>query len=180
MNQLLMNGIDVTGDLLSFAQDLVRIKSYSGQEEQAARFIALKMKALGFDDVQIDRFGNVLGRVGGGERAILFDSHTDTVEVTDEALWSIPPFSGEIRDGCLWGRGSVDMKSGLAASIFAAAIASSQGLLAGKTVFVSGTVDEENCDGEGLKHMLAEARIRPDFAIICEPSGNRIATGHKG
>lgn len=94
MNQLLMNGINMTGDLLAFAQDLVRIKSYSGQEEQAARFIASKMKVLGFDDVRIDRFGNVLGRVGGGERAILFDSHTDTVEVTDEALWQIPPFSG--------------------------------------------------------------------------------------
>ena len=138
------------------------------------------MRALGFDEVQIDRFGNVLGRVGSGERAILFDSHTDTVEVTDEAQWQIPPFSGEIRDGYLWGRGSVDMKSGLAASIYAAAIARSQGLLAGKTVFVSGTVDEENCDGEGLKHMLAEAHLRPDFAIICEPSGNSIATGHKG
>jgi putative selenium metabolism hydrolase len=180
MNQLLMNGINMTGDLLAFAQDLVRIKSYSGQEEQAARFIASKMKVLGFDDVRIDRFGNVLGRVGGGERAILFDSHTDTVEVTDEALWQIPPFSGEIRDGYLWGRGSADMKSGLAASVYAAAIARSQSLLAGKTVFVSGTVDEENCDGEGLKHMLAEAHLRPDFAIICEPSGNSIATGHKG
>lgn len=180
MNQLLINGINVAGDLLRFAQDLVRIKSYSGQEEQVARFIAAKMKALGFDEVSIDRFGNVLGRVGGGERAILFDSHTDTVEVTDEAQWQISPFSGEIRDGYLWGRGSVDMKSGLAASVYAAAIARSQGLLAGKTVFVSGTVDEENCDGEGLKHMLAEAHLRPDFAIICEPSGNSIATGHKG
>ena len=180
MNQLLMNGIDVTGDLLSFAQNLVRIKSYSGQEEQVARFIASKMRVLGFEEVQIDRFGNVLGRVGGGERAILFDSHTDTVEVTDEAQWQIPPFSGEIRDGYLWGRGSVDMKSGLAASVYAAAIARSQGLLAGKTVYVSGTVDEENCDGEGLKHMLAEAHLRPDFAIICEPSNNTIATGHKG
>ena len=180
MNQLLMNGIDVTGDLLSFAQNLVRIKSYSGQEEQVARFIASKMRALDFDEVRIDRFGNVVGRVGGGERAILFDSHTDTVEVTDEAQWQIPPFSGEIRDGYLWGRGSVDMKSGLAASVYAAAIASSQGLLNGKTVYVSGTVDEENCDGEGLKHMLAEAHLRPDFAIICEPSGNSIATGHKG
>ena len=55
-------------DLLSFAQDLVRIKSYSGQEEQIARFIAAKMEALGFDEVKIDRFGNVLGRVGSGAK----------------------------------------------------------------------------------------------------------------
>ena len=46
----------------------------------------------------------------------------------DEDLWEVPPFSGEIVDGYLWGRGSVDMKSGVAASIYAAAVAKSQGL----------------------------------------------------
>jgi len=180
MRKLLLNGLDVADDLLAFAQDLVRIKSPSGQEEGVARFIASKMEALCFDEVKIDRFGNVLGRFGSGDRIILFDSHTDTVSVTDEDLWKVPPFSGEIRDVYLWGRGSVDMKSGLAASIYAAAIARSQGLLSGKTVYVSGTVDEEYCDGEGLKHMLEECHVSPDFAVICEPSANTIVTGHKG
>jgi putative selenium metabolism hydrolase len=180
MNQLILNGSDVTVDLLRFAKELVQIKSYSGQEEQVAGCIARKMGALGFDEVAIDRYGNALGRVGDGEQIILFDAHTDTVAVTDAEMWSISPFSGEIRDGFLWGRGSVDMKSGLAASMYAAAIAKSQGLLEGKTAYVSATVDEENCDGEGLKHLLAERQLRPDFAIICEPSGNTIATGHKG
>ena len=125
--------MDLDNDLLAFAQDLVRIKSYSGQEEQIARFIASRMETLGFDEVRIDRYGNVLGRVGNGERVILFDSHSDTVSVTDEDQWDIPPFSGEIVNGYLWGRGSVDMKSGLAASIYAAVIAKSQGQLSGKT-----------------------------------------------
>jgi putative selenium metabolism hydrolase len=138
------------------------------------------MEALGFDEVRIDRYGNVLGRVGDGERAILFDSHMDTVSVTDEDQWDAPPFSGEIVDGYLWGRGSVDMKSGLAASIVAAALAKSQGLLSGKTVYVSCTVDEEYCDGEGLKHALEEGNVRPDYAVVCEPSANQISTGHKG
>ena len=172
--------MDMTNDLLAFAQDLVRIKSYSGQEEQIARFIASRMETLGFDEVRIDRYGNVLGRVGSGDRIILFDSHSDTVSVTDEDQWDVPPFSGEIVDGYLWGRGSVDMKSGLAASIYAAVIAKSQGQLSGKTVYVSCTVDEEYCDGEGLKHMLEESNVRPNYAIICEPSANTIATGHKG
>jgi putative selenium metabolism hydrolase len=175
-----MKGIDMADDLLGFARELVRIKSYSGQEEQIARFIAAKMSALGFDEVKIDRYGNVLGRVGDGGRVILFDSHTDTVTVTDEELWQVPPFSGEIVDGYLWGRGSVDMKSGLAASIYAAAAAKRQGMLSGKTVYVSCTVDEEYCDGEGLKHVLEACSARPDFAVICEPSANQIATGHKG
>ena len=180
MNQLWMDGRDVSPDLLSFTQELVRIQSYSGEEEQLAHCIAAKMEALGYDEVQIDRFGNVIGRVGDGEKTILFDSHTDTVKVWDPEAWDVPPFSGEIRDGFLWGRGSVDMKSGLAASVYAAVLARSQGLLDGKTVYVTCTVYEEYCDGEGLKQVLAERGLRPDFAIVCEPSSNVIVTGHKG
>jgi putative selenium metabolism hydrolase len=180
MSDLLINGVDVSGDLLAFASDLVRIKSYSGEEEQIAPFIAARMESLGYDEVKIDRFGNVLGRIGNGDKVILFDSHTDTVKVDDEDLWDVSPFSGEIVDGYLWGRGSVDMKSSIAASVYAAAIAKNKGLASGKTVYVSCTVFEEDCDGEGLKHMLAECNIRPDYAVICEPSSNIISTGHKG
>jgi putative selenium metabolism hydrolase len=177
-----MDGFDMAddGDLLSFAQQLVRIRSFSGAEEEIARFIEGKMQALGYDEVKIDRYGNVVGRVGAGERTILFDSHSDTVQVTDAEQWRVAPFSGEIVDGQLWGRGSVDMKAGLAASIYAAAQAKRQGLLDGKRVYVSATVDEEYCDGEGLGHLLAECKIKPDYAVVCEPSGNLIATGHKG
>ncbi len=180
MHNLIIHGQEVTNDLLAFTQALIRTQSYSGQEGPAARLVAEQMKALGFDDVKIDRYGNVVGRVGEGERVILFDSHTDTVAVNDAELWSAPPFSGEIRDGYVWGRGSVDMKSGLAASIYAAAIAKNQGLLNGKTVYVTGTVAEEDCDGEGLQHALAEGSLHPDYAVICEPSSNTIITGHKG
>ncbi|MBN1535724.1 MAG: YgeY family selenium metabolism-linked hydrolase [Anaerolineales bacterium] len=180
MRNLIMNGSNVTDDLLAFAQDLVRINSLSGQEGPAAKLVASKMESLGYDDVQIDRYGNVLGRVGNGERSLLFDSHSDVVDVTDEEQWEIPPFSGVIIDGFLHGRGSVDMKSGTAASVYAAAMAKSQGLLSGKTVYVSCTVDEECCDGEGLKHLLEERQLKPDFAVICEPSANVITTGHKG
>ena len=177
---LTLNGASASPHLLAFAQDLVRTRSYSGQEEAAARLIAAKMEALGYDEVAIDRWGNVLGRVGHGPRTILFDSHTDTVAVHDAGEWAVPPFGGEILDGWLWGRGSVDMKSGLAASVYAAALAKNQGLLGGKSVYVTGTVFEEDCDGEGLKRLLADRRLRPDYAVICEPSSNRIATGHKG
>ncbi|HWQ08531.1 MAG TPA: M20/M25/M40 family metallo-hydrolase, partial [Holophaga sp.] len=106
--------------------------------------------------------------------------HLDTVAVDDEELWAVPPFSGAIQDGFLWGRGSVDMKSGAAASIYAGAIAKRRGLAAGQTLYVSCTVFEEDCDGENLKHLFREAGIRPDFMVICEPSANRITMGHKG
>lgn len=180
MNKLEIVGKDIRKDLQLFAQELVRIKSTSGNEETIIRFIASKMKALGYDEVVIDGFGNVVGRVGSGEKAVMFDSHVDTVEVKDAELWKVPPFSGEIIDGWLWGRGSVDMKSGAAASIYAAAVAKSQGLLEGKRVYVSCTIFEEDCDGENLKHMFKELQFRPDFFVTCEPSGNIITTGHKG
>lgn len=180
MTTLTINGRDVSADLLAFAQELVRIQSYSGEEAQVTRCIAAKMQALGYDEVRIDSWGNVVGRIGAGEKVILFDSHTDTVKVFDEELWAVPPFSAEIVDGYLWGRGSVDMKSGAAASVFAPVIARDLGLLAGKTVYVSCSVYEEYCDGEALKQILGGLTTRPAYAIICEPSFNTITTGHKG
>src|SRR5215203_5015359 len=122
MNRLDLLTLELEKELLEFAQSLVRIRSYSGQEEPIIKFIEQKMIAVGYDEVIIDSMGNLLGRIGDGERSILFDSHVDTVEVKDEAQWDVPPFSGEIIDGRLHGRGSVDMKSSVAASIYAGAI----------------------------------------------------------
>lgn len=167
-------------ELINFTQKLVQIKSYSGEEGEVIRYIAEKMKALDFDDVTIDRYGTVFGRVGQGDTVILFDSHVDTVQVLDADQWEVPPFSGEVKDGFLWGRGSVDMKAGAAASVFAAATAKHKGWLDGKTVYVSCSTFEEDCDGEALKQVLVGIGKRPDYAVICEPSANLIATGHKG
>jgi putative selenium metabolism hydrolase len=166
--------------LIQFTQDLIRIKSLSGQEEEVIRFIEQKMKSLGYEEVAIDSMGNLLGRIGNGEKSILFDSHVDTVEVNDEDEWDVPPFSGEIRGGRLYGRGSVDMKSSVAASIYAGAIAKEQGFTMDKTVYVSCTVFEEDCDGENLKHLFQERNLKPGYVVICEPSNNQISLGHKG
>jgi putative selenium metabolism hydrolase len=124
--------------------------------------------------------GNVLGRIGNGQKAIMFDSHVDTVEVNDGGKWDVPPFSGNIVDGFLYGRGSVDMKSGAAASIYAGAIAQNLGFDSGKTVYVSCSVFEEDCDGENLKNLFKELNFKPDYVVICEPSDNKISLGHKG
>jgi putative selenium metabolism hydrolase len=170
----------VRTELLAFAADLVRIRSYSGHEEEIVRFIAGHMRQLGFADVRIDGFGNVVGRLGEGPRSIMFDSHIDTVEVLDADQWEQPPFGGLIVDGNLWGRGSVDMKSGAAASIYAATLAHKLGYTEGKTVWVTCTALEEDCDGENLAHMFRELSLRPDLFVTCEPSSNVITTGHKG
>ena len=180
MHNLVSLTPDLQKDLIQFTQELVRIQSFSGQEEQIIHFIAKKMQSLGYDEVRIDSMGNLIGRIGDGVQSILFDSHVDTVAVNDAPLWDVPPFSGAVEDGRLYGRGSVDMKSGAAASIYAGALAKNTGLADGKTIYVSCTVFEEDCDGENLKHLFAELNLRPDYAVICEPSNNQIALGHKG
>lgn len=167
-------------EILEFAQTLIRIKSYSGQEEEAIKLVEKKMLSMGYDEVIIDQMGNVVGRIGSGPKSILLDSHVDTVEVNDESEWNVPPFSGEVIGGRLHGRGSVDMKSSVAASVYAAAIAKQQGFIKDKSIYVSVTVFEEDCDGENLKHHFKERNLRPDYVVICEPSNNVIALGHKG
>ena len=88
-------------ELIDFAQSLVRIKSYSGQEQEIIRFIEQKMKDLGYEEVTVDSMGNVLGRIGNGDKSILFDSHVDTVEVNDEKEWEFHRSAGKLRmDGC--------------------------------------------------------------------------------
>jgi putative selenium metabolism hydrolase len=167
-------------ELVELTQNLVRIKSLSGQEGNVIKFIEKKMIALGYDEVTIDSMGNVVGKIGNGEKVIMLDSHIDTVEVKDEEKWNIPPFNGDIVDGRLHGRGSVDMKSGAAASIYAGAIAKKLGFISGKTIYISCSVFEEDCDGENLKHLFKELNLKPNYVVICEPSNNKIALGHKG
>ena len=180
MNELNLIAPEVKTELIDFTQNLVRIKSLSGQEGEIIQFIEKKMKDIGYDEVIIDSMGNLVGRLGSGKKALMFDSHVDTVAVKDASEWDVPPFSGNIVDGCLWGRGSVDMKSGAAASIYAGAIAKNTGLDSETAVYVSCTVMEEDCDGENLKYVFKELDLKPDYVVICEPSGNKITLGHKG
>lgn len=167
-------------DLIGFAQDLIRIKSVSGDEKAIIFFIKEKMKTLGYDEIVVDAMGNLLGRIGSGPKKILFDSHVDTVAVNDASKWRHDPFGGIIEDGRLFGRGSVDMKSSVAGAIYAGAMAKTLGLDKGKTIYVTCTVLEEDCDGENLRHMFTELKLKPDAVVVCEPSACTIAMGHKG
>ncbi len=167
-------------ELIDFYKTAIQTKSLSNQEGKLANLLKTKMEELGFDEAYIDRVGNVVGRVGSGKKVIHFDSHMDTVDVPDEDLWECGPFSAEEKDGMIYGRGSVDMKGGLCASIFAAALAKKQGLIEGKTIYVTGSVCEEYCDGVCLEHFYADSSVKPDFCVICEPSDNIITLGHTG
>ena len=166
--------------LIEAVQKAVQIRSYSDKEGQIAQYLLELMERLGYDEAHIDATGNVIGRVGNGPKILQFDGHMDTVRVEDGDLWQVPPFSGELVDGSIWGRGSVDMKSALVTAIFSAAEAKKNGLLEGKTVYVTGTVCEEYCDGVNLRHLCKTCGWKPDYCVICEPCNNIITLGHKG
>ena len=70
--------------------------------------VQAEMKKLGFDEVRFDKMGNTIGRIGNGERVIVYDSHIDTVGVGDPASWGWDPFKGKIEDGVLYARGACD------------------------------------------------------------------------
>jgi len=167
--------------LAEFAQRLVRIPSVSGQEGDLAKALAAELDVVGCDEVRIDGLGNVIGRLGSGEGPVLLlEGHMDTVDVSDPASWSRPPFSGEISGGMLYGRGAADMKGGLAAMTHALkTLAEGKNRLRG-TCYLVGVVQEEPCEGMAIQHVIEGEGLRPDWVVLGEPTNLQIARGHRG
>ena len=103
--------------VVALCQELIRQRSYSGEEAGVVKILSAYMKEMGFDEVTIDRYGNLIGCIKGSRpgKKILFDGHIDTVPVTEEKEWTYPPFVAEIHDGKIYGRGTSDMKGAVAA-----------------------------------------------------------------
>jgi putative selenium metabolism hydrolase len=157
-----------------FALALVRTPSPSGDEGAVAALVRAELERLGYA-VEVDALGNVTGTLEGGPGpCVLFDAHMDTVGVTDPEAWSADP-TGELRDGRLYGRGSVDMKGPLAALVHGAAAA--RGAIGGRVV-VCASIAEEMI--EGFATVSVARRAAPDAAVICEPSGGRLIVGQRG
>ncbi len=165
---------------VDFLADLVGIKSFDNFEREAAERVAQEMRDCGFDSVWTDPMGNVIGKLGEGSTIIAFDGHIDVVGIGDPDQWAFPPFSAEIRDGRLWGRGSADQKSGVAAMIYAAKNMKKLNLLDGLTILVVASVNEEDCDGMCWQYLYKEENLRPEFVVLTEPSDKNIYRGQKG
>ena len=159
---------------------LVRIKSLSGQEKEVQQELMRQMTEAGFDEVKIDGLGNVIGRIGKGKRILAIDGHMDTVDTGQLENWDFDPLGGMIRGGYVHGRGTVDQEGGPAAFVTAGRILKEIGFDEDLTIYFTGSVMEEDCDGLCWKYIIEEEGIRPDFVLITEPTNLNIYRGHRG
>lgn len=187
-------------DALSIARDLVRCPSVTPADAGALGVLEQRLKAAGFETHRVvfsepgaADIDNLYARIGTSAPHITFAGHTDVVPPGDEAAWSHGAFSGDVKDGFLYGRGAVDMKGGIACSV--AAVLDYLGQYDGKPREDGGgsisfliTGDEEDIAVNGTIKLLQWAAARGekfDHCILGEPSnvetlGDCIKIGRRG
>ncbi len=159
---------------------LIRVPAYSGSEGERIKLLAQMCADAGFEEVRVDGLGSLLARIGNGKRILAIDAHIDTVEVGDRSQWSADPFSGTVRNGLVYGRGSSDQTGGAASMITAGRILREIGYAGDYTIWFTFTVMEEDCDGLPWKYLIERERLVPDFAVSTEPTSLRLYRGHRG
>lgn len=167
--------------VIEACRKLVQAKSYSGEEGEAAGTVRRLMLDLGFDRVDLDEYGSVIGCIKGNKPGskILLDGHIDTVPVPDPAKWKYDPFGGDIDHGRIYGRGTSDMKGAVSAMICAAAyFAEDRGKDFPGEIYVAGTVQEECFEGIAAREV--SQKYRPDYVIIGEATYLNIKRGQRG
>ncbi|TVP94665.1 MAG: YgeY family selenium metabolism-linked hydrolase [Acholeplasmatales bacterium] len=166
--------------MTKFLRDMIRIPSESCDEARVIERIKQEMEAVGFDRIDIDPMGNILGTIGHGKHLIAMDAHIDTVGIGDRSQWHHDPYEGFEDDDIIVGRGSSDQEGGMAAMVYAGKIIKDLGLEDDYTLLITGTVQEEDCDGLCWQYLIEQQGIRPEFVVITEPTACRIYRGHRG
>jgi len=167
-------------DTARFLADLVRTQSFSSKEKNVIAVIKQEMRKIGFDGIKIDGLGSIIGHIGKGKRVIAFDGHVDTVYPGDLSQWNFDPFKPFVKDGKIWGRGTVDQKGGVATMIHAGRLIKELGLNDQFTVLFTATVMEEDCDGLCWQYLLNVEKLKPELVVITEPTNLNIYRGHRG
>jgi len=167
-------------EIIQFMLEICEIPSMDSKIGPVGERVQAEMKKLGFDEVRFDKMGNTIGRIGNGERVIVYDSHIDTVGIGDPASWGWDPFKGRIENGVLYARGACDEKGSTPGMIYGLAMARDLGLLDGWTAYYFGNM-EEWCDGIAPNTFAeVDPGIKPDFVVIGEPTKMLTYRGHKG
>ena len=168
-------------DMTKFLRDIVKFPGESCDEKAHIDRIAEEMTKLGFNKVEIDPMGNVLGYMGTGETLIGFDAHIDTVGIGNKNNWNFDPYEGYENDTEIGGRGVSDQCGGIVSAVYGAKIMKDLGMLSDKyTVLVTGTVQEEDCDGLCWQYIINEDKVRPEFVVSTEPTDGGIYRGQRG
>ncbi|MBI1258012.1 MAG: M20/M25/M40 family metallo-hydrolase [Chloroflexi bacterium] len=173
-------------DLVAFCRHLIQTPSVNGVNDEVhlAEVIANEAQRLGLSaqiiGEQPQRPNVIVSTSGSGETGLLLIGHLDTVPPGDAANWTHPPFSGEIAEGRIYGRGAIDTKGGMAAAIYALAAVKDQ-LPAGRRAQFIGVPDEETgATGMlGIKYLGAHGLLQGKGAIYAY-SGSEIILGHRG
>ena len=178
--------VSLREEATALLQELLRLDTVNppGNETQAAELLRSYLEPAGLECELLARVperANLVARLRsrGDGPSLLLLCHTDTV-VADRREWSVDPWSGALRDGCIWGRGALDMKGHVAAAAVAVATLAREGFEpAGDLVFAA-TADEEVGDGFGLS-WLCEAHPEAVCTDLCvnEGGGDRVVLGGK-
>jgi len=171
---------EASSKCVEFLRDLVTLPSPSRGERLACERVMREMEDLGYHDVHLDEMGSVLGRIGSGHRVLAFDAHIDTVGISNPTHWRHDPFRGIITGGTLFGRGASDQKGGVAAVVHGVALANRVGLSNDATVWVTATVNGEDCVGLAWQYLLNETDLRPEVVVIAMPSHLGVCYGQRG
>ncbi|MEI7885170.1 MAG: YgeY family selenium metabolism-linked hydrolase [Clostridia bacterium] len=168
-------------DMTKFMCDLIAIPGESCQEKETIQRIKVEMEKVGFDKIEIDPMGNILGYIGHGKHIIAMDAHIDNVGVGEIANWTVTgPFEPKVIGDEIYGRGGSDQEGGMVSMVYAGKIIKDLGLEDDYTLIVVGTVQEEDCDGLCWQYIIKESKIKPEFVLITEPTSLRIYRGHRG
>jgi putative selenium metabolism hydrolase len=171
---------DLEPRIVRFLRDMIAIPGESCRERDRCHRVKAELEALGFDEVFFDRLGTVVGRMGDGPVKILLDGHVDTVGVGDPAAWPHDPFAGKLENDEVWGRGAVDELPAIACMAYGLHLLRQRGLPPEVTVYLTASVMEEDCDGACLLHLVESEGIRPDLAVLGEPTDLAVYRGHRG
>lgn len=167
-------------NLIDFLRKLISINSETGREKEAVEFLVSEMKRYGFDEAYVDGIGNAVGRIGTGKTVFLYDAHVDTVSPGEARDWGFDPLAGKYEDGVIYGRGACDDKGPLASIIYAAKVLKKLSVREDFTMYVVGSITEEDCEGMATRRFIEERKIEPDYVVIAEASELRICRGHRG
>ena len=145
-------------DMIAFLRAMISHPSESCEEKEVVECIRAEMEKLGFDKVEIDGLGNIIGWMGEGDKIIAIDSHIDTVGIGNIQNWTDDPYKGYEDDEVIYGRGGSDQEGGMASAVYGAKIM------------------KDMC----WQYIVNKSGIRPEFVISTEPTDGGIYRGHRG